>query len=192
MSSGQAISNPTEAQLENSIEKPAPVNASTLEPGFHRLDPRQITTEFISGAILSLIFSFIGLVAVSATWFAFDTQWHWYLFCAGVGLVLSWLWFMTIFWPRREYNYASWKLDDVGLEIRKGVLWRHRITVPRPRIQHVDVSQGPLQRNFGLAELTIHTAGTQNSSVKLEGLAYPVAIELRDELISNRSVDDAV
>ena len=192
MSSGQAISHPTEIDLESSTKKPVPVNAAALEHGFQRLDPRHITTEFISGAILSMIFSFVGAVSVAVSWFSFDTRWHWYLFCAGVGLVLLWLWFMTIFWPRREYKYASWRLDEVGLEIRKGVLWRHRITVPRARIQHVDISQGPLQRNFGLAELTIHTAGTQNSSVKVEGLAYPVAVELRDELISNRGVDDAV
>lgn len=192
MSSGQAISNASEVQPANSFAEPVPVNTANLEPGFYRLDPRQITTELISSAILSLVFSFVGLVSLTIAWFAIDVSLYWYLICAGVGLVLLWLWFLAIFWPRQEYKFASWRLDDVGLEIRKGVLWRHRVTVPRARIQHVDVSQGPLQRNFGLAELTIHTAGTQNSSVKLAGLAFQVALELRDELIANRGFDDAV
>lgn len=165
---------------------------SVLAPGFNRLDPRQITAEIVSGTILSTVFTIIGTITSLVAWFAVDQILHWYLVSAGIGVVLLWLWFMTLFWPKREFNYASWKLDEIGLEIRKGVLWRHRITVPRARIQHVDVSQGPVQRNFGLAELTIHTAGTQNSSVKLEGLSYPVAIQLRDELITNREFGDAV
>ena len=180
------------AQLAETVVKSMSVNDSTLEPGFNRLDSRRITADIIAGSIFSSIFSVAGMIGILVTWFAIDRPWIWYLICAGVGVVLMWLWLMALFWPRREYKYASWKLDDVGLEIRKGVLWRHRITVPRARIQHVDVSQGPLQRNFGLAELTIHTAGTQNSSVKLEGLAHPVARGLRDELISKREFGDAV
>jgi len=66
-----------------------------------------------------------------------------------------------------------------------------RATVPRSRIQHTDVSQGPLQRPFGLATLTVHTAGTQFAAVPLSGLAKEVAEAIRDQLIGGVE-DDGV
>ena len=93
---------------------------------------------------------------------------------------------LAIYWPRWEYNRASWRLDELGLQIRRGVIWRHQISIPIARVQHADVSQGPLQRRFGLGTLTIHTAGTQNAFVAIEGLAHETAIELRDKLVAQR------
>jgi hypothetical protein len=48
------------------------------------------------------------------------------------------------------------------------------------------VSQGPLERKFELGTLTIHTAGTENASVAIDGLAHVTAIELRDKLVAQR------
>ena len=67
-----------------------------------------------------------------------------------------------------------------------------QITVPLGRVQHADVSQGPIQRSFGLGTLIIHTAGTQNSSVVLSGLSQTTAIELRDQIISQKRGNDVV
>ncbi len=72
------------------------------------------------------------------------------------------------------------------MEIRRGVWWRHRIAIPVARVQHVDVSQGPIQRMFDLATLTIHTAGTKNASIDLSGLDHGSALHLRDRLIEQK------
>ena len=56
-------------------------------------------------------------------------------------------------WPVLELRHTRWRIDTDGLEIRRGVVWRHTISVPRERIQHTDVAQGPIQRRFGLATL---------------------------------------
>ena len=66
-------------------------------------------------------------------------------------------------------------LDERGIEIRRGVWWRHVVHVPRSRVQHTDVNQGPIERTYGLAHLIIHTAGTISASVALEGLERAVA-----------------
>jgi membrane protein YdbS with pleckstrin-like domain len=97
--------------------------------------------------------------------------------------------FLSVQWPRWEYRRKSYRVDHVGIEIRQGVLWRTITSVPRSRVQHTDVSQGPLQRRFGLATLTIHTAGTRDASVELSGLARADALRIRDYLIEGRSVD---
>ena len=62
-------------------------------------------------------------------------------------------------------------------------LWRHHISVPRSRIQHTDVTQGPYERRFGLATLVIYTAGTEHAAIPIEGLSHDTALAFRDALL---------
>jgi membrane protein YdbS with pleckstrin-like domain len=89
-------------------------------------------------------------------------------------------------YPKMAYQRASWRINADGLEIRRGVWWRHRIVVPHSRMQHSDIEQGPLQRFFALATLVINTAGTQDASVNLDGLKFETAERLRDELVNGK------
>ena len=54
---------------------------------------------------------------------------------------------------RIQYRHASYRVDPQGIEIARGVIWRSIIHVPVSRVQHTDVSQGPLQRRYGLGTL---------------------------------------
>ncbi len=93
------------------------------------------------------------------------------------------------FWPAIDFRHRRWRLSPVGMEIRRGVWWREVINVPRARIQHTDVNQGPIERRFGIAHLVIHTAGTMSASVHLFGLGYDEAIRVRDELLRTGTGD---
>ena len=86
-------------------------------------------------------------------------------------------------WPGVRYRRLRYRLDRQGFTIRRGVVWRSVTSVPKSRVQHTDVAQGPLQRAFDLATLVVHTAGTQDSSVSLGGLTHGVALRIRDYLI---------
>lgn len=87
------------------------------------------------------------------------------------------------------YKHFSYAMSDYGLYINQGVFWRRKIIVPRNRVQHTDVIQGPLERKFDLAELVVHTAGTRNASVKLLGISHATAEELRESLSFEESND---
>jgi membrane protein YdbS with pleckstrin-like domain len=94
-------------------------------------------------------------------------------------------------WPVVEHRHESYRVDDLGIEIRRGVVWRTVLNVARSRVQHTDVSQGPLERRFGLGTLKIHTAGTENAEIDVHGLAHETALLIRDHLVRARG-DDAV
>ena len=81
-------------------------------------------------------------------------------------------------------------MDDEGIEIKQGVVWRRIINVPRSRMQHTDVSQGPIERSFGLGTLVIFTAGTEHARVQLHGLDHGLALRIRDHLLSSGGGDD--
>jgi membrane protein YdbS with pleckstrin-like domain len=99
------------------------------------------------------------------------------LLIVAVGLTLSWI------WPAAYYRRLRFGIDETGIAIERGILWRSRIAVPRARIQHTDVSQGPLQRRFGVGTLKLYTAGSRYTEIELPGLAHAEAIALRDALL---------
>jgi len=97
--------------------------------------------------------------------------------------------FWATWWPQVRYRYIRYRTDDNGFTIRRGVLWRGVTSIPKARVQHTDVVQGPIQRRFGLGTLVIHTAGTQDASVSLSGLPYDKALPIRDFLIAGDERD---
>ena len=163
-----------------------------LPDGFLRLDPRIIHVRQTVGLVTSGILATGGLLALVALAVALRPTWSLIGIGAGGWLVATalltrWLWT----WPAKAYGFASYRLDADGLEIRRGVIWRTIINVPRTRVQHTDVSQGPIERSHGLSTLVVHTAGTEHAQVALPGLSRENAIALRDQLLP-RDGRDAV
>lgn len=84
--------------------------------------------------------------------------------------------------PLRRYNARGYSLAGERLRVVRGVFFRADTVVPFGRVQHIDVGQGPLERAFGLATLTVHTAGTHNASVSLPGLKHADATGMREDI----------
>lgn len=84
--------------------------------------------------------------------------------------------------PLRRYHARGFDMSDDRLRVVRGILFRSDTVVPFGRIQHIDVDQGPLQRAYGLATLTVHTAGTHNASVHLPGLLHADAVTMREDI----------
>jgi membrane protein YdbS with pleckstrin-like domain len=149
-----------------------------------KLDPRSVVAARLTGGIVLVCVALPTLVGVGLTslFSPWNTGQKIGLFVAWVGLIG--LWAVTAFFvPALRYRATRYRVDDRGLTIRRGILWRTVTSVPKSRVQHTDVLQGPLQRQFELATLVIHTAGTQDASVSLSGLAHHTALPIRDFLI---------
>ena len=156
------------------------------------LDPRFIPLERTSGLIAAASLSLgalpvIGIVLLTASMpallgWALTAAWT----VGAAALVIS-----AVAWPPVAYRHTRYAVGADGLEIRRGVFWRTVINVPRSRVQHTDVSQGPLERRFGLGALVVYTAGTDHARIDLGGLAHETAIALRDHLLPHER-DDAV
>lgn len=89
---------------------------------------------------------------------------------------------MTAWYPAARYRHLRYAVDGTGIMIRDGIFWRAQAALAKVRIQHTDVSQGPLQRHYGIATLKLYTAGSRFTKTELPGLAHATAIALRDEL----------
>ena len=84
--------------------------------------------------------------------------------------------------PQRRYRAWGYREEKDELHIRHGLLVRIRTVVPFGRVQHIDTTQGPIERRLGLATLVLHTAGTRNAAVSLPGLSEAEAEQMRDRI----------
>jgi membrane protein YdbS with pleckstrin-like domain len=175
--------------MSSDLSAPLPVAFPGLGED-HQLDPRSIPLQRIGVAIVSVILAIgsgiAGLVGLPDDRISIPaivvTATFWLV---GNGL-LAW---HGQRWQAIEYRHTWYRVDEQGLEIRRGVLWRVVTNVPRSRVQHTDVSQGPLERRYGLGTLVVYTAGTDHAKVTLSGLDHAVALRIREHLMPERGTD---
>ena len=150
-----------------------------------RLDPRSVTVGRLGGwaftigaAAIAGGGSLIALLASEApliSWLATTLLLAAVLVPLGLAAHIGPVW---------RYETTWLRVDGDGLEFVHGRWWRHHVSIPRARIQHTDVTQGPFDRRFGLGTLVIHTAGTEHAQVAIEGLTHETALALRDALLA--------
>jgi membrane protein YdbS with pleckstrin-like domain len=155
-----------------------------------QVDPRWIPLQRVHGAVFTGIVALASLVATTSAALANGAMWL-LLALPLWALAMAALAWQVQRWPAIAYRFTSYLVDDRGLEIARGVYWRTITSLPRSRIQHTDVSQGPLERRHGLGTLVVYTAGTQHSEVKLPGLEFGTAQRIRAHLLP-RDQSDAV
>jgi uncharacterized protein len=84
--------------------------------------------------------------------------------------------------PRLRYRFWRFALREEELLLEHGIFNRIRTVVPLRRIQHLDVSQNILEREYGVGKLIVHTAGTRGNTVIVPGLDFEEAERLRDAI----------
>ena len=158
---------------------------------FRQLDPGFIPTEalgswFFTAFCAAALIMGVGLAA-TLDWLTPSLLG----IVGGGGLVgIAILVWLTVKLPRWQYDHIRYAVSDTGIEIHHGIFWRMIINVPRTRVQHTDVTQGPVARRFGIATLHIYTAGTENNHVTLTGLSYDDALRVRNYLVGEVVPDD--
>ena len=136
-----------------------------LDPKYKRLRQVQSALALLGAAVpLTFITIVAEIPALPATiiW----TQWL-------IILIVLLVWSVIAF-PKRGYV-----VRDKDILFRKGVIWRSVTAIPFNRIQHVETSNTPLDRKFGLATLQLFTAGGSSGDLKIDGLEASVAEQLR-------------
>ncbi|TVQ64065.1 MAG: PH domain-containing protein [Phycisphaerales bacterium] len=101
-----------------------------------------------------------------------------YALVSALGLVL----FPFIFIPLMiKYNTLRYRLDEDGVSMAWGLLFRKEVHLTYRRIQDIHVTRNLFHRWLGLAQVAIQTAsGSAGAEMTIEGVRHPEA--LRDYL----------
>ena len=186
-----ATEEPVESVEPVELIEQAGQSMSIIDGQEHRVDPRSVTLDRVVGIGTTLAMAVVPFVGVTIGWGlgGIPSRVYFPLLAVGVVLLVVSLAF-GYKWPELHHRHLRYRVDESGVRIRRGVLWRTVISIPTSRVQHTDVSQGPVQRSYELATLTVHTAGTEGASISLSGLEHGVAKRLRDHLLPDHEPDE--
>jgi membrane protein YdbS with pleckstrin-like domain len=169
-----------------------PAMAPAHDPAWIPLPPEAATLAMIVGLFTGLLVGFGAAMLVGIPLLTLRgglPWWHLLGWLAGGWLLLgvagAWL-------AYRRWRSSAWRLDATGLHLRRGRAWRREVLVPRSRVQHLDIERGPIERQFGLATLVLHTAGTRQHAIRQAGLPDADAVALRDALVPASDQHDDV
>lgn len=146
-----------------------------------RVVPYWILGDGMTSMVLAALAWFLGRPWLAANWEPWSPFWESLLLAACAGMLS-----LALLVP--PLNYARWRYGFVGdlLLMRYGILFVEERAVPVRRMQHVDLTRGPIERLFGLATLVVFTAGNEGSAFRVPGLPVQLAKELRDRIVQMR------
>ena len=86
-----------------------------------------------------------------------------------------------------SYRMRGHALRKHDIIYKEGVIFRNTTTISFNRVQHCELSQGPLEQLFDLFTLKIFTAGGQSSDLEIPGLGDSEAQALKEFIITKTS-----
>ncbi|MDX1684974.1 MAG: PH domain-containing protein [Saprospiraceae bacterium] len=104
-------------------------------------------------------------------------------------LLLVW-WVFSIFRVYKTYKKKAFAIRDRDIHYKSGWIWRRKTTIPFNRIQHCEVSSGPLQRMFDLCEVHVFTAGGSHSDLTIPGLTTDTGHRLKKFILEKIGSDE--
>lgn len=120
------------------------------------------------------------LAAGQAVWIAFDRRLLWLHLVIAVITALGVAISLAVV-PLWRYRVHRWELGPQAVYTRTGWLVQERRIAPISRVQTVDTYRGPLDRLFGLANVTVTTASSAGA-VHIAALDVAVADHLVAQL----------
>ena len=186
---GAEAAEPGAEAAESEAAERAVLDAKTFD---HVLEPRsenrlplgdgtwhQLARAYVWVRLISLTALFVVVLAAAAIITALSGE-TWLWIPAGlVALGAAWTAAIT---PRQARSFG-YQLRADDLVFRRGILWQRTVAVPYGRMQLVDITHGPLDRAFGIAQLKLVTAAA-STGVSIPGLTQEAAESLRDTLVT--------
>ena len=162
-----------DAGTYTALRTPRASGALVLDGSWHQISPRYVASQFVQNGI------FIALLVVAAliVGIVLEQAWVW----IPVGVVIAVTLITLIILPRQA-KALGYMLREDDVVFRRGILWQRMVAVPYGRMQLVDITQGPLDRAFGVSQLKMVTAAA-TTGVQIPGLSQEAAEALRDTLI---------
>lgn len=141
---------------------------------FTHLDPKSRTAEYITTIILfTILFLVVNIIVFSTgggfVWWVGTIYFGW---LAAFGLSM-WL-------VDKNYQMTGHAMRQRDIVYQTGVVSRSVTTIPFKRIQHCELTEGPIQKIFKLASLKIYTAGGSGSDLTISGLQKDDAAMIKE------------
>lgn len=163
---------------------------TTDYPSISDINFLPVEASYVKANILITIISTVvlSLVALIVQYFTQDLAntiaFHASYVILSIGLISA-LWG---YYSDRKKAYALRELD---VSYRSGLIFRKTITQPILRIQHVEITRGPIERKLGLATLLLFSAGGALHTFAIPGLPDERAEQLKQYILDHKDTTSA-
>lgn len=140
--------------------------AGTVGPArIFRASPRYFTYTLLIWALRLAPMSGALLIFLVGAQQSVGGEDAWLLWCATglIGVVLLLQFLLGFATMRLDYELRWYVVTDRALRIREGVWQLREMTLTFANVQNLTISQGPLQRIFGISDLVVQTAGGESA-----------------------------
>ncbi|UTF60448.1 PH domain-containing protein [Gilvimarinus sp. DA14] len=98
--------------------------------------------------------------------------------------------FLLGVWVPRRVHHTQYLLRELDIHKRTGFWWHKTVSAGTNRIQHIEVTQGPIERLYRLSKLVLYTAGGYQSDIKIPGLPTDEAHRLKQYLTERIATEE--
>jgi membrane protein YdbS with pleckstrin-like domain len=128
------------------------------------------------------------LAVAQVVWFVLDRRLGWLHALAAAVTLVGVVTFVVVA-PVWRYRVHRWEIGPQAVYTRSGWLVQERRIAPISRVQTVDTHRGPLDRLFGLANVTVTTASSAGA-VRIVALDSEVADRIAAQLTDIAAIGD--
>ena len=153
---------------------------------FQKLAKSYVTVRYIGNTI----FFFVLSLGIATLYMETEIKEYPTLLYGVIAFWIFWL-LATFLLVKLGYDIRGYVLREKDIVYRKGVLVKSLTTIPFNRVQHCEISQGPIQRYFDLHTLEIFTAGGSKSDLAIPGLAGNTAQQLKEFILKRTKLENA-
>ncbi|RZL17082.1 MAG: PH domain-containing protein [Pedobacter sp.] len=97
--------------------------------------------------------------------------------------------FLNIWLSRLSFINKAYAIRQHDIIYQTGWLVKRMHICPFTRIQHCSINSGIFERKFGLAKLSVYSAGGDDSDISIPGLTISRAQDLRELIIQKSAMD---
>jgi len=130
-----------------------------------RISKKALSVWRINGLIHTGIYM---AIAALLTFLAMLFEWPGWAIIIFWGIAVLRFVYSVIIFPALSYKQWRYEVRGTEIEFQQGLFIVERTLVPMVRVQHVDISQGPIMKKYGLSSIGISTAATVHEIPALE------------------------
>lgn len=156
-------------------------------PDFHRPDPRY------PGVVLGLVVAFETIALIAAAAILIPAPAELASLPGGIASLGAVALAAALAWyAHKSASVIRYAVREHDVIVHKGVFFKRETIQPIRRIQHVEQTQGPVARRFGLFKIRLFSAGTAHFAFEIPGLNAETAAQLRQAILELRESKLAV
>lgn len=159
------------------LPKAEELQLQSIDPRYLKVLWRQWLARWLIIFIIAALVIFFSPSLQEGAWIA--------LILGGVLLIAIANWIIIA----HSFRYKAFGIREHDIIYRTGWLVQSTRACPFNRIQHCSVEADMFERQFGLASLSVYTAGGNEADMKIPGLSASAAADLREMIVQKTGTD---